>query len=172
MRVSVPITWNGVSPRHGKVDPLWDLLGAILVLLADAGERIRWRSTPEPVGREVHLLVKGTWYEMVPPPWGMQHLLKRLVTLTARNWWDWLRLWRQHRRYVGQGDAFAWERTVALRIEGYQIPATCRVRCNQMGAEVELAMTVPSEQLSAAAAAALPDFMEDCCKNWSLDWPL
>src|SRR3954454_11897712 len=100
MDASIPITWNGVVPRPGRPDPLWELLEGILVLIADRGQRIRWRSKPSPVGLEVHLLVDGTWYEIVPPVWKMQHLVKRLLVLTSRSWWDWWCLWREQRCHV------------------------------------------------------------------------
>src|SRR5262245_15898608 len=127
MRASLPITWNEVNPRLRKPDPLWDVLFAVLVLVADRGERIRWRSTTTSLDLAVQLLLNGSWFDMVPPFWKMPHLVKRLVSLTAQSWWDWLLLWRQHRRHVRTGELVAWERTVALRIRGVMIPATCRV---------------------------------------------
>jgi hypothetical protein len=156
MHASLPITWNGVVPRPGVPDPLWDVLEGLLVLIADRGDRIRWRSTP--AGHEVRLFVAGSWYEMVPPLWKTQHLVKRLVVLTARNWWDWWRLWRQHQRHIRKGEPLAWQRAVVLRFQAEQIPAICRVRCEGLEVEVELEIPVSGEQLSAAAAAVLPGF--------------
>ena len=166
MHGSIPITWNGVGPRLRNPDPLWDVLCAMLVLIADRGERIRWRSKPAPTRLEVHLLVHGTWYEMVPPPWRMPHLVNRLVSLTAQDWWDRWGLRRQHRRHVRGRDFLTWERTVTLRFGGKQIPATCRIVCDAQAAEVELAIAVPGEQLSVAAVAAIPDFQQLVFQTW------
>src|SRR5262249_38894954 len=103
---------------------------------------------------------------MAPPFWKMPHLVKRLVSLTAQSWCGWWLLWRKHRRHVRTGELVSWERTVALRIRGVMIPATCRVSCEAVETVVELAVTIPNEQISAAATAALPDFQEFVFRNW------
>jgi hypothetical protein len=170
MGVSVPKTWNAVRPRLRTPDPLWDVLTAVLLLIADRGERIRWRSTPTPLAIDVQYLVNGTWYNMVPPFWKMPDLVKRLVGLTARNWWDWWQLGRRHRRHVRTGERLAWERTITLGFRGEAIPAACRVVCDAHAPEVELVLAASCEHLSAAASAALPDFQKLVFQAWEMTW--
>jgi hypothetical protein len=170
MSVSVPITLNGVGPRLRKADPLWDVLKAVLLLIADRGERIRWRSTATPIGLDVQLLINGTWFDMVPPFWKVPDLVKRLVGLTAQSWWDWWRLRRLHQRHLRTGERLLWERTVTLDLRGRLIPAICRVDCDAQGAEVELVMVAPGEKLSAVARAALPGFQQLVIQNWERTW--
>jgi hypothetical protein len=160
MLVTSPITWNGVVPRPRQPDLLWDVLSGILVLVADRGQRTRWRSKPGPIGLEVHLLVNGTWYEMVPPFWRMQHLVKRLIALTSRSWWDLWSLWRAYRRHSRRSEALAWERPVTIVCHGEPLLAVCRVDCIGDNACVEIEVAPAAPETSAAAAASVADFVE------------
>jgi hypothetical protein len=160
MLLTSPITWNGVIPRPGQPDPLWDVLSGLLVLVADRGQRIRWRSTPGRIGLEVHVLVDGTWYEMVPPLWEMEHLVKRLVGLASRNWWDWWGLWRAYRRHIRRGSPLLWERPIAIVCHGEPLTAICRVDCIGVGNSVEIEVAGAAAQTSAAAASSVKDFVE------------
>lgn len=171
MRCSVPITWNGIAPRQGTPDPLWVVLGAVLVLIADRGERLRWRGTSTGNGIEMWVLAKDTWFEFVPPSWRMRHLLRRLVRLAARGCWDWWRLWGQYRCHVRKGLPLAWERTVMLHLNGVPIPAVCRVHCEGPQSEVELAIPVSGEHLAAVAKEALPGYLDLMSKQeWDEAW--
>lgn len=160
MAATSPITWNGVAPRPRRPDPLWDVLSGILVLVADRGQRVRWRSTPGPIGLEGHVLVNGAWYEIVPPFWKMQHLVKRLVRLTSRSWWDWWCLWRASRPYTRRGEPLTWERPVTIVCHGEAIAGVCRVDCVGVDASVEVELVPAAEQTSAAAAASVVEFVE------------
>jgi len=160
MLATSPITWNGIVPRSRNPDPLWDVMSGILVLIADRGQRIRWRSKPGPIALEVHVLVNGTWYEMVPPLWKMQHLVKRLVALTSRSWWDWFGLWRGYRCHIRGGEPLAWERSVTIVCHGEPLLAACRVDCIGDNATVEIEIVAATEVTSAAAAASVAEFVK------------
>ena len=130
------------------------------MLIADRGQRIRWRSKPGPIGLEVHILVNGTWQEMVPPFWKMHHLVKRLAALTARNWWDRLGLWRMCRRDIGRGKPLAWERPVTIVCHGEPLLAVCRVKCIGDDASVEIELAGATPETCAAAASSIKDFVK------------
>lgn len=130
------------------------------MLVADGGQRVRWRSKPGPIGLEVHLLVNGAWYEMAPPFWKMHHLVKRLVALTSQGWWDWWGLRRAYRRHARGGEALAWERPVTIICHGEPLLAVCRVHCIGENASVEVEVVPASKETSAAAAESVADFVE------------
>jgi hypothetical protein len=160
MNDPAPITWNGLFPRSARADPLWDVLSGILVLVADRGERIRWRSKPTDIGLEVHLLVNNTWFEMVPPLWKMQHLINRLVRLASRNWWDSWSLWRAARRYAHLGEPLVWERPITIGCHGEMLSAVCRVECIGVDEKVEIDVAQAAVVTSTAAAASVREFVE------------
>lgn len=140
---------------------------AVLLLIADRCQRIRWYSVPKPLGIEIRYLANGEWYEMIPPSWRMRHLVKRMIVLTARNWWDRWQLSRQHRLFVRKGVPLAWERPVQVRLHYDLIPILCRVRCDANQSEVEVEIPETSEQVCAAAIEAVPGFTKLVCETWS-----
>ena len=152
MRKVPPITWNGIAPRPGSPDVLWDLLQGVLVLLANQGEALRFQRHPAGLPLRCQLQCQGHWWESVPPFWDAPRLIDRLITLVGRNWWDRWQLRIQQRHQHRWGTYWVWERPIALGLEGAALAGRCRVRC--YGAAVEVKLTISSQRKKIADAAA------------------
>ena len=154
VRMKLPITWNHIAPRIGDADPLWELLLITVATICDKGNCIRFRGTPTEL-IELHYLVNGTWYELVPPIWRMKHLISRMAGLTARGWWDWWRLIRINRRFLLHQQSVAWERTFTIHLQHHLIAGNCMVQTTNSMAEVIINIGEGDNELILAATPIL-----------------